>query len=207
MSELLDAIKDVLWGELENKFHTCLPAIVNSYDPTGPKVEVQPLLRKAYNNGKEISFKPIIEVPVIFPRTKRCRFTFPLERGDTVLLLFSERSIETWLAGDGSEVTPLDGKKFSLTDAIAIPGLFAFGQGSPIEDGNKLEIVFDNAKFISDGEGFEITGNLKVNGKVEATDNIESDAEVKAGSVKLSTHTHSLNIPSTPYNLPTGGPS
>lgn len=165
MSESLDtsdnltqAIRESIWFEINTKLHTAIPAIVTKYDSTGPKVEAKPLIKRKFNDGTELSFKSIVEVPIMFPRTNRFRLTFPIEKGDTVLIIFCERSIETWLKTN-EEQTPVNNMKYSLNNAIAIPGLFAFGKGSQINNGSKVEIAFDNANIIFDGEIIELNGD------------------------------------------------
>ena len=49
---------------------------------------------------------------------------FPLKKGDGVLILFSETGIGNFLAGTGQVADADDQTRFSLTDAIAIPGLW-----------------------------------------------------------------------------------
>jgi hypothetical protein len=201
MSDTIEeAIQLAIWGEIEGKMHTAIPGIVSKYDPSKPSVEVQPAVKKIYYNGTELSFPVIVSVPIIFPRTKKFHLSFPIEKGDGVLIIFSERSIEEFLQ-NGVESTPTNSRIFALTDAIAIPGLFGFGKGSKIIDGTKMELIFDNTKIVSDGISFEFTGDVKINGNLEVTD----DTEV--GSVSLKNHTHgpgSLVLSLYPAVPPTG---
>jgi hypothetical protein len=212
MSDLSLAIQDVVLDVLCN-MNTAMPGVVNSYNPVKVCAEILPLLKRNYLSGEAPPAKPIVDVPVMFMRTNRFRCTFPLERGDTGLLLFGQRDMSEWLTGDGKEALPGSGRKFSLTDAIFIPGLFAFRQGSLPEDGSKFELAFDDVKIVSNGQSFQFTGDVAVTGKITATDNIESDSEVKAGVVALSTHTHPVGtiaspyIPANPLTGATGSPA
>lgn len=133
--------------------HTALPAIVTKYDPKGPKIEAKPQIKRLYTDGTVLSIPPIVSVPVIFPRTSRFRLSYPLEAGDGVLLVFSERSLETWLAR-GEDVAPQDKRCYDLSDAIAIPGLWSFGKGSPVGSADEFEIEFDKFSLTSDGNDF-----------------------------------------------------
>jgi len=132
--------------------NTCLPAEIISYDFTKQKASVQPLLKVKFTDGT-IDPMPIIEnVPVIFPSSKDFHISFPLNEGDTVLLLFSQRSIDNWLS-TGGEVVPNDPRKFDLSDAIAIPGLRDFSQTSPAEDNTTFTLQLGSAKFKIDPSG------------------------------------------------------
>ena len=64
-------------------------------------------------------------VPVVFPMGAFGGVTFPVQVGDTVLLVCSSSSLDAWLAGNGGEVDPQDDRRHDLSDAIAIPGLRA----------------------------------------------------------------------------------
>ena len=177
-----EAIQFAIRSEL-GRVHTCMPGIVESYDPTGPTVDVLPALQEQLPDGSFESQPIVVSVPVMFMRTARFHCSFPIEPGDTVLLLFSEAALEEF-QHSGKEAAPSSLRKFALTDAIAIPGLFGLGKGSQVSDGKKLEIAFDKALLVSDGTGWEFTGDMKVNGKVTAS------GDVKAGSISLEQHKH-----------------
>ena len=105
--------------------HTCMPGQIQKYDASTAKAEVLPLLNRTFYSGDVVTMPIITNVPVIWLRSSKGAITFPLEKGDGVLLLFAERSIDEWLSS-GKQVTPADGRSFDLSDAIAIPGCFDF---------------------------------------------------------------------------------
>ncbi len=183
---LTEAIQQAIWFEINGKLHTSLPGVITKYNAQEVRAEVQPIIKKLYLDGEEVIYKPIVSVPVMFPRTKRFHLTFPLEKGDGVLLIFSERSIATWLKAGENYTTPQEPANtfsFALTDAMAIPGLFPFGEGSQIGSSGQLELVFDKVKITSNGKDFVIKSK-------DAT--VESDGDkvtVKAGQVDLGTPT------------------
>jgi len=119
-----DAIKAGL-----TEIHTALPGTVESYDPVRQSANVQPTVMRRYvsENGEVVaeSLPQITDVPVVFPGAGGMRITFPVQRGDTVLLIFTEASIERWLTR-GVNADPEDDRRHALTDAIAIPGLRSF---------------------------------------------------------------------------------
>jgi len=163
----------------------------------------------------------------VFPRSNRFHLSFPIEIDDMVLLIFSERSIEEFLNDSKNSsskkvdfVTPQNTRVFSLTDAIAIPGLFGLKKGSKIIDGKKMELIFDSAKIVSDGKDFEFTGNVKINGELETTDdltvggNVDASGELKGtdfnnGTLTFNGHMHptaAVGIPSLPAPFVPPGP-
>jgi hypothetical protein len=116
-----------------------LPARVERYDAALQLVDVQPLVKEAREDeeGSRVAEQlPVIaNVPVIFPGAGSYRLTFPIAQNDTVLVVFSAASLDIWLS-QGGLVDPLDDSRFSLSDAVAIPGLRDFSHPLAGDDGN-----------------------------------------------------------------------
>ncbi len=129
---LVDGIQMVVDATLEG-IRICLPGQVESYDPKTRKASIKPMLKRVYADGEIKSLPVLTAVPVIWPAGGDGGLSFPLKSGDGVLLLFSERNMENYLES-GKESTPLDGRKFDMSDAIAIPGLYSFKKTSPFKD-------------------------------------------------------------------------
>lgn len=130
VQDFSDVLKAIIRNEIGN-VHTIVPGIVESYDAAGPSIVVRPAIRKQYDDGDVLAMPLIYGVPVVFPRTNNCSISFPLEKDDSVLIVFSEKSLDEWVQ-TGEESTPSDTRIHDLTDAIAIPGLFAFGKGKEV---------------------------------------------------------------------------
>jgi hypothetical protein len=163
---------------LAANLHTALPGRIESYEYDKQRANVQPLIKRQYRDGVVLSTPVIVNVPVIFPRSGGASLTFPVEQGDTVLLIFSERALENWLSL-GGETVPGDSRKFDLSDAMAIPGLFPFSDSSLAENNTDVLLKFGNGRV-------QITGNdarLEYGeGKIRAAD----------GTVALGTSTNEL---------------
>lgn len=127
---LPELIKLIIESQLVD-LHVSLPARVESYDSAKQKVSVKPLLKRGYlseEGQRLVEGLPVInEVPVAFQSAGDFGVTFPLKAGDTVLLIFSEASLDKWLAL-GGEVDPGDDRHHTLSDAIAVPGLRPFNK-------------------------------------------------------------------------------
>lgn len=122
LAAVLSAFKAQAFADLR----VSMPARVEKYEDSTQLADVQPLLKESYvdeDGERAIARLPVItNVPVVFPGGGGMRITFPVRAGDTVLLVFSDRSIDSWLA-QGGEATPEDERRHHLSDAIAIPGL------------------------------------------------------------------------------------
>jgi hypothetical protein len=195
--------------------HICIPGKILEYDYTKQRAKVQPSLNQKYNDGEVVKLPAIFNVPVIHPASGGASITFPVNIGDKVLLVFSERSLEEWLQ-NGNQVTPDDPRQNSLTDAVAHIGLRDFGTVSPAANNTDLLVKYDGSEVKLKPSGVieinateanitvpninatgdvNITGNLTVSGNITGQ-NIEAIAELKGataliGGKDFATHTHS----------------
>lgn len=146
---LAEAIKQTINYHLKN-IHTAIPGEIVEYDYTTQKASVLPTIKEKFYTGEVLSMPIIVNVPVIFPRSADASITFPLEKGDKVLLIFSEKSLERWLSS-GKEVEAGVNRRFDLSDGIAIPGLYSFIDPSPCMP-NSLCIRYKNGYFRIKGD-------------------------------------------------------
>jgi hypothetical protein len=124
---LADAIRRAVECAVAD-LHVAIPARVERVDLAKALVDVKPLVKDRYSEdgATKVQSVPVVtNVPLVFPGAGGMRITFPVTKGDTVLLVFSERSLDSWLVR-GGEVDPLDDRRHSLSDAVAIPGLNDF---------------------------------------------------------------------------------
>jgi len=133
------------------------------------RVDVQPLTNRVLPDKTEKEQPPILNVPVIFPASKTAAMTFPVDVGDTVLCVFSQRSTDGFKAGSGaSTYTAQDKRKFSIRDAIAIPGLFPFE--AAVNNPAKRKWTHSTRDLVlvnNIGKGTECEFRLKENGNIE----------------------------------------
>lgn len=205
-------MKDILEGFLEKHLRdnmaTGMPAIVVSIAEYNDKqfVDVKPAISRLLSTGQVISNDEITiyDVPVIWPGSGTALFSCPIEVGHTVWLSFSQRNIEDWLYSDGTqEIVPSDSRHFSMTDAVAFPGLWtALSNNHPSTEnvelkwGDKLislkpsgEMSVSNASgsytLKSDGNielrpsaTVTVIGNVEVQGTLHTTQNITCDTTI-----------------------------
>lgn len=101
-------------------------AVVQKYDAANQFVDVQPQLKETYEDATgepSVASLPVItNVPVYFPGGGDFMMTMPLQQGDEVLLVFSDRSMDLWKE-NGGEVDPVALQRHALTDAVAFVGV------------------------------------------------------------------------------------
>lgn len=188
--------------QASSEMHVALPAQIERYDHTEQRADVLPLLRRAYVDG-EVQDMPVVpDVPVVWPRSGGAQMTMPVRRGDTVLLVFTDRSIDRWLA-QGGNVTPDDRRQHDLSDAVAVPGLvpFAdFGDVEPSENNDDVLVRYDGSQVrLKPNGAVEVetastvvvsTGQVTINAPVQINGDVTVDGDVVASGVSLVSHTH-----------------
>lgn len=153
-----------------------MPGEVTKYDAATQKAEVQPLLKHPLPDGKSESLPVITDVPVIWPRAGKALLSFPLSKGDGVLLVFTDRSLDEWTS-DGGQVCPEDPRTHDLNDAVAIPGLYPFNERS---DADPEDVLL---KFGDTELRIEPSGNFEVKTKAGYL-RIGADGKVALGGVE-----------------------
>lgn len=150
---LRQAIRNTLY-----ETHTCIPVIVTKV-LSNSFVDVQPLLYTKFlgqsraqanqqqqnlPNGQSLQKQPIIQnVPVCHPRGADYWIKLPIAVSDTGIAIFSERSLDNWLAGSGGFTDPSDTRAHHISDAIFIPGLYPT---SNVVTGNANDMVLHNGQ-------------------------------------------------------------
>jgi len=103
------SLSDVINAAFERRLldlHTAIPGIVQDYDSEKKTVKVRPALKRKFRDDRgEQELNVLTDVPVGFYQTNNFIFSIPLQKGDEVLLIISERSMDNWLKSGGI-VTP-----------------------------------------------------------------------------------------------------
>lgn len=187
MQELVKSIKDIVQKSIED-MHTAIPAIIISYDAASGLAVVQPKGKFKKPNGDKIDYPSVSGVPVLFPQSGNVIIAFPIKAGDNCLLVFGEQSLDYWMY-DKETDTDL---KFDLSNAMAIPNLATTGNDVMQEACNEDAVILKSygTKLKVKGDGVYIEGNVKVTGKIEATNIIKSDVDVTASGISLTKHIH-----------------
>ena len=140
LEDLLKALK----RSLKLQIRTHLPGKVVAYNPATQTATIEVgslqvvkvrdpallptrlLVLKGTPPNAEATLQPLqlLEIPVVWPRTKAGYVTFPLVAGDTGELHIQDRSLEQWLLL-GQATDPVLAFTHSLKDGVFHPGLHA----------------------------------------------------------------------------------
>lgn len=120
LAEVLNTLRESISRDL----HVSMPARVLEYDAQTLEVTVQPVPADSYEDeqGKRqtLKYPAIVGVPFGGIEAGGCHVRVVPQVGDMVTLVFTDRSLDGFLSAR-DEGTPLDGRRHSLTDAIAYP--------------------------------------------------------------------------------------
>ena len=175
-------VKTIIKGCMDSRvsnIHTAMPGRVVSYDPSTNRASVQPNGDYKSEDGRNIQYPIIHNVPIQFPMGQggTAGITFPINAGDGCLLVFSETQNDDFLGGNKGDSE--DSRRHSLNDAIAIPGVYAGAAPSNVAHPGDV-CVFKGGTMlrISDGSVEIMGATLTVSG------------DVIGGGISLDNHTH-----------------
>ena len=185
----LTAIRTLL-DQARMRIGTALPAAVETYNRATRRIKINPSIKvQVVKEGKmeEVPRPSVTNVPVVFPGGGGYILTFPLESGDQVLRVATERGLSNFKRSF-QEASP-DGSVLSPRNAVAIPGFGPLsiterGEGAVLQNvaGDVwIELHDDRVKIVKGSQTVEIddagmradiTGDVSV----DATGNISADA-------------------------------
>lgn len=183
MMQELVAIINKTAKKAVSEIHTAVPAVITAFDAEKGLATVNPKAKFKKPNGDTMDYPAIVGVPVVFPQSQNVTIAFPIKAGDNCLLVFGEKALDYWLYGKETD-TELN---FDLSNAIAIPSLATIGNAAMKmacdEDAAVVQAGDTVLKVKSDA--IYIAGDLKVEGKITATDDVLANE-----SVSLANHIH-----------------
>lgn len=213
-------------GELITQFidykqesvNTAIPAVVLNVKDDGRNLllDVQPSVSIRNRDGEIIAQSSILNVPMQQPASSVGGMIFPVAPGDTVLLVFSQRGIDTWKYGSGSPAAPSDYRKFDRKDCVAIPCIFPVSrsmaneskQGGDYSPGdtvvynrrgsNPVEVVLkQNGDYVVNATEGRVIVNCKI-----CEVNAEDSMTVNTKDFKINCDTYQVS--SSSYTIGTG---
>lgn len=176
--DLTAVIDHFIQDSLNNNFFTTIGKVVATR-LENQRVDVQIILSKNTTDGSNTTFTPILGVPLVYPSSNKAMLSFPVNVGDNVLLVFSQRSTDNFKLGSRDVHRPSSNRKMSMNDAIAIPGIFPFPSSPNQESKRKLKHGTQDVCLANNIGGQEVHVNLDSEGnvKVESPGNVEVKAE------------------------------
>lgn len=133
VDEMIEKRLETMW--------TVIPATVVSVDHAKYTCSIRP---KVKLEGEDL---PILQdIPILAMKGGSSVILMPVAAGDVVLALFSKYALDNLLK-DKKTTDHGDVRRFSINDAMVLPGLFTSVESVPAHDSSKIVIV-GNAQVI-----------------------------------------------------------
>lgn len=185
------------------------PGVIASVsgDLSDMRVNVKPAINELYADGTTEEHLDILSVPLIMPGSGTTLVSFPVNAGDTVMLIFSQRSMDNFKTGNGQPTQPNDARKFQAEDAIAIPGLFTFSKSAnrpgirkyPHNPRTDLSITHNIASGTEVNILFKQSGDMVINTEQDVTVNCKTGVVNATESYTLNTPQLNINATATTW--------
>lgn len=209
---LQGVIERLITNKLKD-LNVSLPAIVTVFNTDTQLATVQPAIQIKMKDDSDVSLPPIENVPVTFLGNSNFIIEHEVVKGDEVLLIFSQRCLDSWLDQGGVAPNP-DTRMHDISDAIALFGLRSqknkiagfSNDGIKIRNKNNSSSVWlrANGEVEINADSIKVNGNLEVSGSVEADQIVAPSAIINGVAQETHIHTDSVGgstsppLPSTP---------
>lgn len=162
----------------QNEMHTAIPGNIMSFDVETGRATVQPKGKLRVDDETYVDYPQLNDIPIVFPScpTMSAGIAFPIMEGDSCLIIFCEQALDFWLES-GDTTSEL---RYSLTNAVAIPGLLK-ASGNVVKEAcseNSLVLHCGQSKISISADKIKIVGNVEVSGDLSVSGTIDSDEEV-----------------------------
>mgnify|MGYP000144440260 CR=1 FL=1 len=121
-----------------------LPAVITAYDKDTQKATVKPTVILTLRDNTELELPVIYGVPVMMMGTSSSGLQLPVAVGDSVALMFFDRSLDRLLSTD-SKVPRASGdfRNHDYNDAVALVGLSSYSEALGTDD--NLNLVMNSS--------------------------------------------------------------
>lgn len=181
---------------LENSnLYSSAPGIIQSFDAVNQTVTVQLSIKKYNRKNKQYEdIAPIVDVPIVLPVCDSHVFTYPIKKGDEVIVNFADRAIDNWFEKGGTQ-EPIEDRIHSISDGFAVLGVNSKPRLISNYSTNSTDIRNrSRTQFIS----------LEESGKIDLyTDNANIDA-FSGNNIEFNASTDMLYFAGSNWELTTG---
>ena len=167
-----------------SEMNYCLPArIENVQNLKEGRVDVKPLYIPRYIDNTYSELPVIKNVPIVFPSSNKSGNVFPVEQGDTVLLIFAQCNIDNFKGGSVEPYSTVFDRSFDINDAIALVGFSPFNINPINTEKHKKDYELgDVSTFNNLGKDTENKVNVKKDGTnayVASSHNFDGEVTTK----------------------------
>ena len=188
--------EEVMFWRNAMRLNTCIPAIINAFDPTTQTVSATPAImaKKTSIEDESVEYIPypmITNIPLSIIRGAGLSITQPITIGYPCTLIFSQRSIDNFIL-EKKEVPPVEGPNpftttircMDMTDAMCFPGIITQVDKLATYATDAIEIKSDDDK-------------VKVSVKANSLTLKQDSATIELSSGNVTINAGTINITGT----------
>jgi Phage protein Gp138 N-terminal domain len=204
-----EAIRAQFMGGQKNIW-TALPGIVDGYDPVAGTCTVVPALQMTFTSSSgedtQLTLQPMVDVPVVYMGGGNMVTTYPIQKGDEALIVFSSRCIDAWWQSGGVQ-PQAELRMHNLSDGFAIIGPRSLARTIPnvstttaqfrsLDGSTFFEVAPNSVANVVAPGGVNITGPVNIKGAVMISGNVDVTGTVTAteegtfNGIEVSQHMH-----------------
>lgn len=177
------------------KLNTCIPAVIDEFDPATQRVSATPAIMGKYidpdMNVTYIQCPKITNIPLAITKGSGLKITYPVKQGENCTLIFSQRSIDNFLIEGGIQ-RPYDTEEpdkttlrcMDMTDAMCFPGVITNKETIADYDNDAIEVR--NAD-----------GTTKVTVKENSLKFLQGSASIEMSEGNITMQAGTINITGT----------
>lgn len=166
-----------------------------SFNSSTQTAEVQIKMLKMIN-GELKSYPILIDCPCVILGGGEGRITFPIQAGDSCLVLFNDRDIDNWYSG-GQTMQPRTDRTHCFSDAIALVGIrnkqtqisdylsngaeFKYGSSTIKLENGKITVDNGSATITVNGANISLVGNVSITGNFIVNGKNVGDTHMHSG--------------------------
>jgi hypothetical protein len=142
-AEVNESLETII-GSMMDQLHVALPGRVERV--TSPQlIDATPTLLRVFLDEDGVTevmvpYPVITDIPVHILRGGGAFISLPLAKGDPVMLIFAQRSLDAWLETDGKTIIdPHDSRRHHISDAFALAGMSTIK--NPIPNSHATDMV------------------------------------------------------------------
>lgn len=182
---MVGMMQEVLSKFLQNT-DDMLPATVIAYDRQSNMATVRPLIEMVTTEGERVARAQVASIPVFQIGGGNYILSFPINPGDLGWIKANDRDISLFVQGNYEQSAPNTARKHSFSDAVFFPHVMKGYTIDGEDAGNAVLQTLDGSIRIALWpDKVKITGNLLVDGNINAT------GDIIAGTISLQNHVHS----------------
>jgi hypothetical protein len=163
--------------EIKSEINCVSIGTIESFDATDQTATVrinyqkvifdQAPVSEGLDADKYINYEALVKCPVVIIGGGTGRITFPIAKGDTCLLFFCDKEIDTWFK-TGQITYPRNDRMHDLTDAFVLVGVSSTQNKIASVYTSGIELTFGGASIRIDSSGIiRITNKINMFGTTE----------------------------------------